>query len=109
MDEGRRITDDERVVIAGAGPVGLTAAVRLASAGVPVTVLEAEPYPKTDWRASTFHCSTMEVLEPTGIVPAMLDEGLQAPSYQLRDRQKGIVAEFHFSALADETAYPFRL
>lgn len=97
------------VVVAGGGPVGLTAAVRLATMGIPVTVLEAEPYAKTDWRASTFHCSTLEVLEPTGIVPTMLEQGLQAPSYQLRDRGAGLVAEFHFSVLADETAYPFRL
>lgn len=103
------MTSDERVIVAGGGPVGLTAAVRLASAGIPVIVLEAEPDARTDWRASTFHCSTLEVLEPTGVVPWMLEQGLRAPSYQLRDRQIGVVAEFHFSALADETAYPFRL
>ncbi|MGH9299991.1 MAG: FAD-dependent oxidoreductase, partial [Acidimicrobiales bacterium] len=99
----------EPVVIAGGGPVGLTAGVRLGSLGVRVIVLEAEDEPKTDWRASTFHCATLEVLEPTGIVPDMLALGLQVPSYQLRDRSSGIVAEFEFSALGDETAYPYRL
>jgi len=32
---------EDRVLIAGAGPVGLTAAANLVRAGVPVTVLEA--------------------------------------------------------------------
>jgi 2-polyprenyl-6-methoxyphenol hydroxylase-like FAD-dependent oxidoreductase len=101
--------DLNRVIIAGGGPVGLTAAVRLALEGIPVTVLEAEPHSKTDWRASTFHGSTLQVLEPTGVVPQMLQEGLQAPTYQLRDKQRGLVAGFDFRVLADELKYPYRL
>lgn len=106
---GHQLGDHGPVAVSGGGPVGLTAAVRLAELGVPVVVFEREPVPKTDWRASTFHCATLEVLEPTGIVPAMLDEGLRAPTYQLRDRTDGVVATFDFSLLSDETAYPYRL
>jgi 2-polyprenyl-6-methoxyphenol hydroxylase-like FAD-dependent oxidoreductase len=40
-----------RVIIAGAGPVGLVAALRLASAGVPVLVMEAEDDLAIDLRA----------------------------------------------------------
>jgi 3-(3-hydroxy-phenyl)propionate hydroxylase len=87
----------------------MTAALRLAQLGVEVLLLEAEEVPKTDWRASTFHCATLEILEPTGILPEMLDLGLRAPTYQLRDRSSGVVATFDFSLLASETAYPFRL
>jgi 2-polyprenyl-6-methoxyphenol hydroxylase-like FAD-dependent oxidoreductase len=101
--------DEAQVLIVGAGPVGLTAAVRLAAEGIRVLVLEAEPYSKTDWRASTFHCATLEVLEPVGVVPRMLAEGLRAPKYQVRERHGDRAAMFDFGVLATETAYPFRL
>ena len=49
--------DLERVLIGGAGPVGLTAAASLVRAGVPVTVFEAGAALATESRASTFHPS----------------------------------------------------
>lgn len=39
----------------------------------------------------------------------MLALGLVAPTHQPRDRSAGIIAEFDFTAIADTTAYPFRL
>ena len=46
---------EERVLIAGAGPVGLVAAAHLARAGVPVTVFEQGATLSEESRASTFH------------------------------------------------------
>jgi 3-(3-hydroxy-phenyl)propionate hydroxylase len=43
------------ILIAGAGPVGLAAALALLRRGVAVTVLEAEPALDTAPRGSTFH------------------------------------------------------
>lgn len=97
------------LVVVGAGPVGLTAAWILARAGVPVRILEAEPRSSTDWRASTFHAATMELLETVGIAEPMLAEGLKVPRYQYRDRKTGVVAEFDMSVLGDVTKFPFRL
>ena len=52
----------DRVLIAGAGPVGCTAALYLAQKGVNVTVLEACDALPIDLRASTFHPPTLEML-----------------------------------------------
>ena len=105
--EGERADYD--VVVVGAGPVGLTAALVLGRAGRRVLVLESEPQPATQWRASTFHPPTLELAEGLGIVDDMVSQGLIAPTYQLRERTGGLIAEFDFSTLSDATKYPYRL
>lgn len=100
---------DRPVIVVGGGPVGMTAAAALAQAGVPSVLVETEPEPRPDWRASTFHAATMELLEGIGVAERMLAEGLPVPRYQFRDRRDGLVAEFDLSLLREETRYPFRL
>ncbi|MFC6086905.1 FAD-dependent oxidoreductase [Sphaerisporangium aureirubrum] len=97
------------VAVVGAGPVGLTAALALARRGITVTVFEEAERLSTEWRASTFHPPTLEIAHDLGIAGAMLAEGIIARTYQIRDRRDGLIAEFDFGMLADETAYPFRL
>ncbi|GLW06424.1 pentachlorophenol monooxygenase [Microtetraspora sp. NBRC 13810] len=97
------------MIVVGAGPVGMTATAMLARARVPVVLIESEPVPKTDWRASTFHAATLELLERVGVTGQMVAEGLPVPRYQFRDRRDGLVAEFDLTLLKDETRYPYRL
>ncbi|MBC6457202.1 FAD-dependent oxidoreductase [Actinomadura sp. HBU206391] len=97
------------VIVVGAGPVGMTATAMLAREGIPVVLIEAEAVPKTDWRASTFHAATLELLERIDITGQMVAEGLAVPRYQFRDRRDGLVAEFDLTLLKDETPYPYRL
>ncbi len=97
------------VLIAGAGPVGLTAALRLAQAGVPVRVYEAADALNREARASTFHAPTLEMLDTLGLADDLVSRGLVAPTYQFRDRELGCIVELDMSVLEDDTKFPFRL
>ena len=46
---------NDRIVVVGAGPVGLTAAMALGRRGIPTTLLAAEPQLVAELRGSTFH------------------------------------------------------
>jgi 2-polyprenyl-6-methoxyphenol hydroxylase-like FAD-dependent oxidoreductase len=87
----------------------MAAASALALEGLPVVVVELHPEPQPDWRASTFHAATLELLETLGVTGQMHEEGLVVPTYQFRDRREGLIALFDFGLLADETRYPYRL
>src|SRR5688572_23638687 len=97
-----------RVLIAGAGPAGLCAASVLAEAGIPVTVLEAEPRLPENLRASTFQPPTLDLLARFGADRRLIEMGRIAPRVQYRDRA-GWVAEFDFGLLAGQTAHPYRV
>ena len=99
----------DRVLVAGAGPVGLTIALALAQRGIDVTVLERGATLSAESRASTFHPPTLEMLDEVGVTEPLMAIGLRAPRFQYRDRDGGIYAEFDLTALAADTRYPFRV
>jgi 3-(3-hydroxy-phenyl)propionate hydroxylase len=100
---------DDRVIIAGAGPVGMVAAAYLAGEGIPVTIVEQARDLPDDLRASTFHPPTLDMLGRFGVVDALIDQGLVCPFWQFRDRHKGVIATFEMGRLKDDTAHPYRL
>lgn len=97
------------VIIVGAGPVGLTAAMLLTEAGAHVIVLEADDALSDDLRASTFHPPTLDMLAPYGVTDALLAAGLACPTWQIRMHETGERALFDLSVLNDDTRYPYRL
>tara|TARA_B100002003_G_scaffold78379_1_gene73308 strand:- start:880 stop:2085 length:1206 start_codon:yes stop_codon:yes gene_type:complete len=101
--------ENERVLVVGAGPVGLVAACSLAMDGIPVTVVERSRELPMDLRASTFHPPTMDMLDRFGVMDNLIERGLICPHWQFRDREKGNVATFDLGLLAGETNHPYRL
>lgn len=105
MDERSR----DQVIVAGAGPVGLVTALRLARAGIPVTVLEREATLAHDLRASTFHPPTLEMLDELALAEPLIAQGLEVPTWQVRRHETHEKALFDLSLIAEDTRYPFRL
>ncbi len=102
-------SDHRRVIVAGAGPVGLLVALALAKQDVPVLVLEAESALTHDPRAGSFHPPSLEMMAPYGITDEMHRSAIRVPRWQIRDRVQGVVAEWDLGLLRDDTPYPYRL
>jgi 3-(3-hydroxy-phenyl)propionate hydroxylase len=99
-----------RVLIVGAGPVGMVCALALNRAGIAVTVFEQEREPVRDQRAASLHPTTLEMLDALGVLADIRPRGLESPTYHFRDRVSGErVAEFDLGLLRDEFRFPFVL
>lgn len=98
-----------QVIIVGAGPVGLTAALLLQRRGIPFIVLESNADLPDDLRASTFHPPTLDMLESLGVAAPLIAQGLISPTWQIRMHATGERALFDLAAIADATAHPYRL
>src|SRR5436305_14179231 len=68
--------DARRVVVVGAGPTGLTAALELAYRGVPSIVLDAGMQRGDGSRAIVVHRTALTVWERLGCAVPMMDEGI---------------------------------
>jgi 3-(3-hydroxy-phenyl)propionate hydroxylase len=101
--------ESDRIIVVGAGPVGLTAALALGRRGIATTLLAAERELVMELRGSTFHPPTLDLLDEFEIVPRMIEVGLKAPTWQFRDRETGPVATFDLSLLAGDTNHPYRV
>lgn len=100
---------DDRILIVGAGPVGLTCAYSLALAGIPVTVLEREPDVPVDLRATTWHPPSLDFMDDLGVADHLIAHGHQAPTWQQRIKETGERAVFDLGILRGETRHPYRL
>ncbi len=96
------------ILIAGAGPVGLTLALALARRGIEVRVLEKRPALSAASRASTFHPPTLEALEELGVLAPLLPGGVRVDRLLWRRVDNGVAAVLDMAVLAAETRFPFR-
>src|SRR5207244_11328103 len=103
----------ERVIVIGAGPVGLCLALALARRDVPVSVVETlgehnflEQVP----RAGTNHPATLEMLDSIGLYQKLEPRGIIAPLFHYWDRREGrLIAEFDHAHLRNDTRFPYVL
>jgi 2-polyprenyl-6-methoxyphenol hydroxylase-like FAD-dependent oxidoreductase len=68
-------TTDPKVMVIGAGPVGLTLACELYRHGVPCRIIEQASEPHQHSKAFAVHARTLEVFTQMGVAPEMLAQG----------------------------------
>ncbi|MCC5949148.1 MAG: FAD-dependent monooxygenase [Nitriliruptoraceae bacterium] len=97
-----------RLVIIGAGPVGVVAALDAARRGYEVTLVEAADEVDRNPRAATFHPSTLEMVARLGFFDAFVAAGLVARYFDFWDKPTMTrTARFDHQVLADDTPHPF--
>src|SRR5258707_12157240 len=93
MDRSRN-----RVLIVGAGPVGLCLALKLAQSGVASTLIEQladENFLDQLPRAGTNHPAMLEMYDDIGLYQNLDPRGIIAPLFHYWDREKTeLIAEF---------------
>ena len=97
------------VLIAGAGPVGMSLALTLARQKISVVVLEKLGELSREARASTIHPPTLEFFDEIGIIEDILANGLVIERLQFWERETHeLIADFPYDLIKGDTKYPFR-
>jgi 2-polyprenyl-6-methoxyphenol hydroxylase-like FAD-dependent oxidoreductase len=107
MVAGRRsgVTQPVDVLVVGAGPTGLTAALQAHDNGASVRVVERRAEAFRPSRAMIMHPRTMESLRPLGVSDDLLERGDISPRAQLHLGRRRVAAELANLDLPD-TAFP---
>jgi 3-(3-hydroxy-phenyl)propionate hydroxylase len=98
--------DGSPVLIVGAGPTGLAAAMSLARAHVPVRIIDKAPRPDPHSRAIGIQARTLELFEQHRLVEPFLDLGHRARAANLYSNGQRLV-RLDFDPL--QTRYPYLL
>ncbi len=96
-----------QVLVAGAGPVGLSLAITCRRFGIPVRIVDRAPQPSQVSKALAVWSGTLEAFDAMGLMPGFLDQGvrLHALSAGTRGRE---LASLNVGGGID-SPYPFPL
>ena len=99
-----------RVVVAGAGPVGLLTSVRLAREGIPVTLLEAPAAIEVSPRAAGYFPPVIAELDRAGVLEDCLKIGSKLMEFRWRSLDGEIYSAMSYDDLTDDdTKYRYAL
>src|SRR5271167_4911406 len=103
----------DRIIVIGAGPVGLVLSLALAQADLKVCLVEAlgdDNFLEQVPRAGTNHPATLEMFERIGLYEKLEPRGIVAPVFHYWDRHEGkLIAAFDHICLKDDTRFPYVL
>ncbi len=87
------------VLIVGAGPAGLAAALSLAKSGVPIRIIDVLAEPTNQSRAAIVHSRTLEMFERLGIVNDFLSVGVKVHGAAIYGPGGGLLTRPNMDAL----------
>jgi 3-(3-hydroxy-phenyl)propionate hydroxylase len=106
-------TYPDRIVVIGAGPVGLCLSLALAQAHIKVCIVETlgdDNFLEQVPRAGTNHPATLEMYDRIGLYQKLEPRGIVAPVFHYWDRHEGkLIAAFDHTVLKDDTPFPYVL
>ena len=102
------MANEGRVIVAGAGPVGLIVGLVLGRAGIEVTVLDKGDILHQHPRAATIHPASLDILDDLGVYERIEPLGIVCPIVNYYDQQE-LLASFDHALLAGETRHPWVL
>ncbi|MFQ6147766.1 FAD-dependent oxidoreductase [Streptomyces seoulensis] len=100
---------DVDVLVAGAGPVGLTAALQLARWGVSVRLVDAAPRAATTSRALGTHARSLEIYDQLGILGDIAPHGTRVDAFIRHQSDRTTRLDFDFGGLATRFPYMFNI
>jgi 2-polyprenyl-6-methoxyphenol hydroxylase-like FAD-dependent oxidoreductase len=101
---------DTTVLIVGAGPSGLTAALILTMARVPFRIVDKKAGPVEETRALIVHAKTLELWDKLGLAQQAIADGQRIGAIQmLREGRPAGTVTFLDTGADERTAFPFAL
>ncbi|GJJ10465.1 hypothetical protein Clacol_004691 [Clathrus columnatus] len=98
---------ESEVLVVGAGPTGLVAAITLAQQGVNVVIVDAAASNNNGARAAVVHAHTLEILSSLGVADAIIERGIRCDRIQFSGDGNRQLLEVDMSLLKKSTRYPF--